>query len=176
MLGILFIGALVFVLHFYDGQEAPKFGSAFGASLTLNTVTAILSTAAKAALLYPVAECVGQLKWIWFSQDYRQLQDMSMFENASRGIRGGLELLWKTRLGTFAVLGSLLMIYELAMDPMSQQLVSYASVPIPSPTNATVSTLTTWADILQGDQGGMIISGTGLFLLTSRFDYQTKVM
>lgn len=165
-LGILFVVTLVIVLHVYDGRPAPQFGSAFGSSLTLNTITAILSAVAKAALLHPVAECISQLKWIWFSKDYRQLSDMSAFDQASRGVSGGFGLLWATKLRTFAALGSLLMVYEIAIDPLSQQLVSYASVPVAmslnSTSQATAPIATTWNEILIGGQGGMVIMGTSM--------------
>ncbi|KAI1816132.1 hypothetical protein GGS20DRAFT_539656 [Poronia punctata] len=160
-LGILFIIALIVVLLEYDGQPTPHFG-AFGASLTLNTVAAILSTAAKAALLYPVAECVGQLKWIWFSKGRRELSDMSVFDRASRGIYGGLELLWKTRMRTFAVLGSFLMIYGITIDPLSQQLVTYSPLRVETPAYATIPIARGWREDMPGGvgaQGGMIIDG-----------------
>ena len=98
VLGVAFIISLVVILHHYEGQPFPQFGSFMGTALTLNTVVAILSIAAKTALLYPVAECVSQWKWLWFSKEYRPLSDISIFDKASRGIRGGLELLWRTKL------------------------------------------------------------------------------
>ena len=97
-IGILLIIALCVVLRNYDGEPAPRFGEAFGTALTLNTVVAIIATAAKASLLLPVAECVSQQKWFWFERDGRSLEDMSTFDSASRGIWGGFELLWRTKL------------------------------------------------------------------------------
>lgn len=64
ILGSVLVVALYFVLKNYDRKPAPRFGSAFGSSLTLNTVVSIIAAAAKILLLYPVAECVGQLRWI----------------------------------------------------------------------------------------------------------------
>lgn len=138
ILGILLIIALIVVLRVYDGQLAPRFGAVFNGALTLNTIVAILSTASKAALLYPVTECISQLKWIWFSKDYRRLSDMSTFDNASRGIIGGFTLAWDTKLRSFASVGSFLMLFSLAIDPMSQQLVSLVSQQVSTPINATI--------------------------------------
>lgn len=98
VLGALLILTLYLVLRHYDGRTAPQFGTAFGAALTLNTIVSIIVTAARAALLLPVAECVSQLKWIWFSRDYRRLTDMSTFDKASRSWSGGLGLVWSTKL------------------------------------------------------------------------------
>ena len=97
-LGTVLIIALCLVLRAYDGHRAPRFGSAFGGALTINTVVAIISASAKAALLLPVAECVSQFKWLWFTSGYRRLSEISTFDKASRGILGGLELLWRTKL------------------------------------------------------------------------------
>ncbi|KAK8050448.1 hypothetical protein PG994_012178 [Apiospora phragmitis] len=55
-------------------------GTELGSKLTINTLVAMLSTGAKAALLFPVAECISQIKWIWFSsEEPRRLSDMSSF-------------------------------------------------------------------------------------------------
>ena len=103
LLGVLLLIALCLVLWHYNGKEAPQFGDAFGTSLTLNTVVSIIVTGARAALLLPAAECVGQLKWTWFAQDYRPLNDVSTFDKASRGIFGGFGLLWRTKLRCVSV-------------------------------------------------------------------------
>ncbi|KAF3761181.1 hypothetical protein M406DRAFT_108428 [Cryphonectria parasitica EP155] len=159
LLGILCVVALLIVLRHYDGRPTPYYGSALGTSLTLNTIIATLSTVAKAALLYPVTECVSQLKWVWFSKESHQLNDMSMFDKASRGIRGGFQLLWATRLRTFAILGPFLMLFGLAMDPLSQQLVYYHSVAVKTSASATIPIATSW--VAETGDGGMIIDGAG---------------
>ncbi|KAJ4298082.1 hypothetical protein N0V90_005981 [Kalmusia sp. IMI 367209] len=149
-LGAVLILALYLVLRHYDGQTAPQFGTAFGAALTLNTVAAIIVTGARTALLLPVAECVGQLKWIWFSKDYRQLSDMSIFDKASRGLSGGFGLLWRTRLSqnrSIAALGPFVMIFQIAIDPLSQQLITYQSTSVSSTSvAATIGIAQRWTD------------------------------
>lgn len=97
--GSILIVTLCVVLRVYDGQPAPKFGAVFGGSLTLNTIVSIISGAAKILLVLPVAECVDQLMWIWFTRDQRKLSDLATFDRAARGgIWGGLELLWMTKM------------------------------------------------------------------------------
>lgn len=98
LLGILFVVALFVVLQAYDGHPQPQFGEFLGSALTLNTVVAILSAAAGAALLYPVAECVSQWKWMWFSKEHRPLSHMAVFDEASRGMHGVFMLIWATKL------------------------------------------------------------------------------
>jgi hypothetical protein len=97
--GAVLIVVLYLVLHAYDGRTAPTFGSAFGSSLTLNTIVAIIAAAAKLLLVLPVAECLGQLRWIWFARGNRQLNDFDAFDRAVRGsIWSAFEVLWMTKL------------------------------------------------------------------------------
>lgn len=98
VLGVLLVITLALVLRTYDKLPVPQFGAAFGSSLTLNTVVAIIVAASRAALLLPVAACVSQLKWQWMASKDRNLVDMATFDSASRGIMGGFALLWKTKL------------------------------------------------------------------------------
>ena len=51
-------------------------------------------TVAKAALLLPVAECISQLKWIYFQEQARTLEHIDLFDRASRGPFGALQLFW----------------------------------------------------------------------------------
>ncbi|KAK3660689.1 hypothetical protein LTR56_000447 [Elasticomyces elasticus] len=158
-LGTVLIIVLYIVLRAYDGRPAPRFGSTFGGALTLNTIVAIISASAKATLLLPVAECISQIKWLWFASDYRRLSEVSTFDRASQGILGGLELLWITRFRTFASIGTVLLILGIAIDPLSQQLISSAERSVPSDgPNATVGTLSEWND--GSGQDGMIVIGS----------------
>jgi hypothetical protein len=99
------LAALCLVLQRYDGKATPHFGSAFGSSLTLNTLVAIIAVAAKFLLLFPVAECVGQLRWIWFSHGYRPLGAFDTWDFAAWGsVWSGLELIWTTKMRSLASL------------------------------------------------------------------------
>ncbi len=40
---------------------------------------------------------LGQLKWVWFAEEERQLADLETFDNATRGLSGSAKLLWKLR-------------------------------------------------------------------------------
>lgn len=64
--------------------------------ITLNAFVAVFSAVAKAALILPVSEAIGQLKWIWF-RDGRRLYDFHAFDNASRGPLGSVLLLGTTK-------------------------------------------------------------------------------
>ena len=95
--GVISIVILCTILRLYDRNPVPEFGSVFGHAITLNTVVAILVQVATALLLVPVTECMGQLKWMWYSGKYRPLKDLDVFDKASRDFTGSIALLWKIR-------------------------------------------------------------------------------
>jgi len=81
--------AIVAVLAQYDGQKAPE----WPLGVSLNTVLAFLASLAKAALLIPVTEGLGQLRWIWFTRKARRADDFELFDGATRGAFGSFRLL-----------------------------------------------------------------------------------
>jgi hypothetical protein len=92
-----------------------------------NSLVAVFSTITKSALLVPIAESIGQLKWDYFSKP-RAVQHMQTFDQASRGPWGALVFLWKTR-GTaiLATFGSLITVLMLAFEPFTQQVIELHS-------------------------------------------------
>ncbi|KAA8568008.1 hypothetical protein EYC84_008433 [Monilinia fructicola] len=123
-----------------------------GVGITLNTILAILTTTGRVCLLLPVAECISQQKWAWFSSSPKPLTDLETFDRGSRGAYGSLVLLWRINLRQFVSLGALLLLLGLAVDPLSQQLLHYEHQPqadLSSP--AYVSTSLTWSTTSQAD-------------------------
>ncbi|KAF5853282.1 hypothetical protein GGP41_001799 [Bipolaris sorokiniana] len=125
LISAICMGAIVAVLIVLRDQPANKWPfDKMG--FTLNAFVSILSRIAGAALLLPVAEALGQLKWSWFVKgDSKKMWDFEMFDNASRGPWGALLLLIHTRGKTIAALGALITIFCLALDPFFQQVVSF---------------------------------------------------
>ena len=118
--------AIVAVLSSFDGKQSPQL--AYG--LTLNTIVSILATACKSSLLFLVAESIGQLKWVWFFQqgkDVRKkpLQDIQSFDGASRGPLGSLTILFRQKGLSLASLGAAITLLSLAFDPFIQQIIDY---------------------------------------------------
>jgi hypothetical protein len=118
--------AIIIVLAAY--QEKPLSSWRFVYNITPNTLVALLSTLSRTALIVPVASCISQLKWIHLVSSPRPLRELQVFDDASRGPWGSLELIWKlhfkTKLATWA---SIITILSLTMGPLSQQLLSYPS-------------------------------------------------
>ncbi|KAF2478009.1 uncharacterized protein BDR25DRAFT_207498 [Lindgomyces ingoldianus] len=117
----LSVGAIVGMLLFYRGKKQPDHVF-FG--ITLNAYISVFSAIAKAALILPVSEGIGQLKWMWFRKGSKLL-DFFTFDSASRGPWGSLMLLWVTKCRHVAALGAIITILALAFEPFFQQLVSF---------------------------------------------------
>jgi len=81
--------AIVTVLDQHDGQKAPE----WPLGVSLNTFLAFLVSLAKAALLMPVTEGLGQLRWIWFIKKARRAEDFELFDGVTRGTFGSFRLL-----------------------------------------------------------------------------------
>lgn len=93
LLSIACLAALTHFLEVYDGQRLPDWPS----GITVNTIVALLSTVARTAFTVPVAEGLSQCKWNWFKQKPRPIQDFDLFDQASRGPWGSLNLLVRTK-------------------------------------------------------------------------------
>lgn len=107
LISAICMGAIIAVLIVLKNQPLAKWPFT-SMGLTLNAFVAILSRIAGAALLLPVAEALGQLKWSWFIKgDSKKMWDFEMFDNASRGPWGSLLLLIHTKGKTIAALGAL---------------------------------------------------------------------
>lgn len=77
------------VLHYYDGRPQPGWSL-----ISLNALISWLSTFSKALVLFPVACCLGQLKWVWMVDEPRALSDLRSFDTASRGVAGSAQALF----------------------------------------------------------------------------------
>jgi hypothetical protein len=84
---------IIIVLSYYDNKALPQWG--FG--VTLNVFISLFSNLARAALLLPTAEALGQLKWNWFRRESKTMMDFEILDKASRGPVGAFILLVRTR-------------------------------------------------------------------------------
>lgn len=139
LLSALCMCAIVAILCRYQDQPLPKH---WVMNITLNAYIAILSKAASAALMLPISEALGQLKWSWFRGHSKKLSDFEMFDNASRGPWGSFILLIRTKGSTLAALGAVVTIFALIMDPFFQQVVRYPQRTILQIQNSSIATAT----------------------------------
>ncbi|ERF72549.1 hypothetical protein EPUS_02831 [Endocarpon pusillum Z07020] len=94
-------------------------------SIQLNTVLSTLATIMKGFMLMPVCACLSQLKWLWYTRKTKSLQDFQIFDMASRGPWGALQLLFRLKFWQMASIGSIIILLSLASDAFLQQSVSY---------------------------------------------------
>jgi hypothetical protein len=86
------------------------------------TFVTVLSKIASAALILPISEAIGQLKWSWFhGTNSQDAFDFEIFDKASRGAWGSFLLLCRTKGRSLAALGALLTVLLLAIDTFFQQ-------------------------------------------------------
>lgn len=119
------MAAVIGVLIHLKDEPLTKWTLAEKTGLTLNAYISILSKMAGAALILPVSEALGQLKWSWFLEHSKQMWDFEIFDNASRGPWGSLLLLVRTKMRALAAVGALIMLCSLALDPFFQQVVDF---------------------------------------------------
>ncbi|KLJ12773.1 hypothetical protein EMPG_12223 [Blastomyces silverae] len=89
---LLALAATVAVLAVYSGNTAPELPK----YITLNAIISLLTNVVKFSVLAAVAASISQLKWLWL-KDMRHLQDLQIFDNASRGPQGSLYILFHLR-------------------------------------------------------------------------------
>jgi succinate dehydrogenase hydrophobic anchor subunit len=115
---VLFIGLIV-MFRIMDGKQYSEWTF----SISLNAVTAILSTCCSAAMMHNVSAFIGQQKWIHLKKSPRTVYDIETFDEASRGPYGSILLLLRIpcNIGT---LGALITILRLGFSPFSQAAVN----------------------------------------------------
>lgn len=117
------LAASALIVGAYDNKPLADFHS--GSGITLNTIIAILSTAARSALVYVVSATIGQLKWQWFSKSERQLRDMQTLDEASRGPFGSIAMLFSSTRNSIAMLAGVATVMTVAFGPFFQQILEY---------------------------------------------------
>lgn len=79
----------------------------------------------KGFLMVAIASCLGQAKWLWYSDQRHSLHDFQVFDQASHGPWGSLLLLKRLRMRHLASAGALVTLLALISDSFVQQSVSY---------------------------------------------------
>ena len=130
--------AIAIVLKVHDSKVIPQ----VPLGLTLNSVVSILATGSKSSLLLAVAGTIGQLKWCWFSDKPRELEDLQGFDDASRGPWGSLSLLCSLKVKSLASIGALITVLTLGYDPFVQQVLKYPVRQLHTPSRETTTART----------------------------------
>ncbi|KAF4303864.1 hypothetical protein GTA08_BOTSDO07874 [Botryosphaeria dothidea] len=120
---ILSIGrvvAITVVLAVLDGKPL----SLWDMPIRPNSLVSIFAAVSIVALIFPVAQSISQLKWLYYCEDHHALIDLQRFDDASRGPWGSLLFLWHFRTrALIASFGCLITIMALAVDRFTQQII-----------------------------------------------------
>ena len=95
VLGAMAMVAIWILLSRYNNHRLPSWGTVFGAQINLNAVLSLLGLVVRSSLMLAVLECISQLKWTWYVSKYRRLEDLRVFDDASRGPLGALQMVYK---------------------------------------------------------------------------------
>jgi hypothetical protein len=66
------IVAITAILKFYENEKRPELS--YG--ITLNAIVSILATASRSMLIFAVSMCISQLKWCWYHERKRKVEDI----------------------------------------------------------------------------------------------------
>ncbi|KAH8879089.1 hypothetical protein GQ53DRAFT_672833 [Thozetella sp. PMI_491] len=122
LLSTLSMGLIVFILNRADNIPLESWPY----SIKINTLIAVLTTIGKAAMLGPVASCLSQLKWQHFSARPRRLQELQVFDDASRGLWGSFMFLFGIRSRALLAWSlALITIVSLGVEPTAQQVLDF---------------------------------------------------
>ncbi|KAI1733484.1 hypothetical protein F4680DRAFT_454895 [Xylaria scruposa] len=124
------VATLVWVMDqpYYQIWKAP---------LSLNAILAILTTASKASQLHSVGEAIGQLKWVDFKTAPCRLRQFELYDGTSRGPQGAIKFILKGRWG-LATVGAFIIIFALAVDPFTQQVVELRAQNVTTPDDKAI--------------------------------------
>ncbi|CEL03697.1 hypothetical protein ASPCAL04843 [Aspergillus calidoustus] len=160
----LCFAAILALLLAYNDKPWPELPH----GLTLNAIVSVLATGTKSSLIFVTSTAIGQLKWIWYRQRHH-LQDMLLFDDASRGPLGSLLILFRYKSWSLVSLGALITVLSLAFDPFMQQLLSYPLREAPSDSAlASVHQCTTYEPGPQDDFGLRKATNAGIW--TDKFE------
>lgn len=122
--------------------------SQWNLGLQPSTILSILMMACQSSLMFSVAEIIGYSKWFYFKTSSRCLKELDIFDSASRGPLGSLNLLWPGRSGLrpwIAYASASITIVALTIGPFSQQTISSrGSQVLFTQANSTVPVANTW--------------------------------
>ncbi|TLD27313.1 hypothetical protein PspLS_04552 [Pyricularia sp. CBS 133598] len=121
LLSIACLGVIAVILSRFDQESLRE----FSLPITLNTLVAFFITICHAALIFPLVQGLGQLKWNWFTRGDRSLADFQAFEDARTGPVGAVKLLIATKGRFLNVVLVVIMLLGLITSAMTQMIIAY---------------------------------------------------
>ncbi|KAK8110259.1 uncharacterized protein PG998_006716 [Apiospora kogelbergensis] len=141
---------IVITLMVHRDQPIPEWPF----NITINALVSALSTVMGSALLVPVSNAIGQSKWSWIQKDRRKLEDIAIYDDASRGPWGSLVFLQRKGFRGPVAFGALITIFTLPIAPLVQQTTAVVLEKRPVENAfATLHGLNWWAEGLRTEYG-----------------------
>jgi hypothetical protein len=106
--------------------------------ISLNATIAIFIIVAKLISPLVIAACIAQSKWVRFKSSARRVQELDLFDNASRGPSGALVLLSRVRWGLASV-GAVAKVLAIGVDTFAQQVIRFDTRKVEVPGNDQAS-------------------------------------
>lgn len=152
-----------------------------------NTLISTFITVSKTSMLLAVAAGMSQLKWHHFQGGPpRPLQELDVFDEASRGPWGAMAFLWRMRrrgATVAAMVGAFVMLSSLTMDPLAQQIIAFRTRYVPRDGSMAWMTISKSYDHSQSGTGKQSITNTErcasrliVVTATSSFDFQSSIV
>jgi hypothetical protein len=126
--GILLLAAAILTfatLYLHQGQPLPEWPHA----ITISALLSVYSVIARMAMAFLMAESLAQLKWVCLTSK-RPLYDFALYDAATRGPLGALNLFW-SRPGWWQATGCALFASLIAIGPFTQQALQYQTCSAP---------------------------------------------
>lgn len=112
-LSISCIISLLILLPYLEESSLAKWQFVMSPNTTISTFIII----SKTSMLLAVAAGISQLKWVHFASTKRQISDLDIFDEASRGPWGDFNLIIRMKgRSALASVGAFVVVVSLAMD------------------------------------------------------------
>ncbi|KAF4627747.1 hypothetical protein G7Y89_g10407 [Cudoniella acicularis] len=121
VVGIVGVVLIYVTLYHYDGKERPQLPF----NTTLSPLLSVLATIISTAVSVPLSSGISQIIWLKLRRGSRPLTDIELFQNASKGIVGGLGLIIRGRGGYREFLGVVACLLVFAIGPCTQAALNY---------------------------------------------------
>ncbi|KAK8040354.1 hypothetical protein PG991_000142 [Apiospora marii] len=149
------MAAVVVTLAVEDGKSLDD----WSLPVQPNSLISIFITLSKSAMMTCITGAIAQSMWVQFEQRTTPLMRVEEIQEAGRGPWGSIKLLTATvkgkRFNLIAVIGAVITVATLALDPFVQQVMSFPSRTVPAPRRK--GHFPTWRDLdITSVQGAML--------------------
>ncbi|KAF5860553.1 hypothetical protein ETB97_001396 [Aspergillus alliaceus] len=101
-----------------------------------NAILAVVVAVVRAALVFPVSSCLGQIKWNQY-RERRRLLNLNALGWTSCGVWGSVQMIFSTR-PSVASFVAITVVLSVVIDPLAQQFLVFPSRVVPA-SNETAS-------------------------------------